>query len=134
MHEVKSQKSKIKTTTKNYKTDLKFRAFIFALTVIKFCDALNKDQITRILVDQLIRSTTSVGANIVEAKSSSSRKDFIRFYEISLKSSNETKYWLCLLRESKRGDLKEINNLLQETEELSNILASSLITLKGKRF
>jgi len=131
--EVKSQKSKFKTTSQNYKSDLKLRAFQFSLKVIRFCESLPKEQITRIIVDQLIRCVTSIGANIVEAKSSSSRRDFIRFYEIALKSANEAKYWLFLLRESERGDKERINELLREAEELSKILASSLITLKGKR-
>ncbi|MBM3283794.1 four helix bundle protein [Candidatus Gottesmanbacteria bacterium] len=134
MIEVKSQNAKVKSTTQNYKSDLKLRVVLYALEVINFCDRLEKNQINRILVDQLIRSSTSIGANIIEAKSSSSRKDFIKFYEFSLKSANEAKYWFYLLRESKRGDFKQINELLQETEEIAKILGSSIITLKGKRF
>jgi len=83
--------------------------------------------------DQLLRSATSVGANIVEAKSSSSRKDFIKFFEIALKSANETKYWLGLLRDATNADKKKIGNLLGEIEEISKILGSSLLTLKNKR-
>lgn len=64
---------------------------------------MNDIQINRIqysLPDQLLRSATLIGANIIEAKSGSSKKDFIRFYTIVLKSANETKYWLCLIRDT----------------------------------
>lgn len=72
---------------------------------------------------------------VVEGKSSSSKKEFIRYYEIALKSCNETKYWLCLLRDS---NLEEVDNvkvglILQEAIELGKILGSSLLTLKGKK-
>jgi len=56
------------------------------------------------VTDQLIRSATSIGANIIEGKSASSKKDFIRYYEIAFKSANETKYWLGLLRDALDGD------------------------------
>ena len=83
--------------------------------------------------DQLLRSATSIGANTVEAKSSSSRKDFIRFYEITLKSANETKYWLGLLRDATDTDKVEVGKLLGEVGELSNMLGASVLTLKNKR-
>ncbi|MDI6882911.1 MAG: four helix bundle protein [Patescibacteria group bacterium] len=69
---------------------------------------------------------------IVEAKSASSKRDFIRFYEIALKSANEIKYWLGLLRDATEIDKTKIENLLKEVNEISNILASSLLTMKGK--
>lgn len=84
--------------------------------------------------DQLLRAATSIGANIVEAQAASSRRDFARFYEIALKSANETKYWLCLLRDSAiLGDTSEVEELLEEAIEISRILGSSLLTLKGKK-
>jgi len=86
-----------------------------------------------VVSDQLIRSATSIGANIVESKSASSKRDFIKYYEIALKSANETKYWLGLLRDALDGDRNEINKLLKETSELANILAASLLTMKEKR-
>ncbi len=84
--------------------------------------------------DQLLRSATSIGANIVEAKSSSSKREFIKYYEIALKSSNATKYWLCLLRDSKIStEIEKVTILLNEAIEISNMLASALLTMKGKR-
>jgi four helix bundle protein len=82
---------------------------------------------------QLLRSGTSILANYIEANSASSRKDFINFFTYSLKSANESKVWICLLRDSDKGDKKEMEWLLKELIEISNIIASSIITLKGKR-
>jgi four helix bundle protein len=70
----------------------------------------------------------------VEAKSSSSRKDFIKFYEIALKSANETKYWLALLRDATEADKVKVQNLLNEVGEISKMLGASVLTLKNKKF
>lgn len=102
--------------------------------LIRTVSEFPRADVYRIIGDQLLRSGTSIGANIVEAKSSSSRKDFIRYFEISLKSCNETKYWLGLLRDSKLLEAKKIDKLLLQAISLGKILGSSLITLKGKRF
>jgi len=81
----------------------------------------------------LLRSSISIGVNIVEAKSSSSRRDFIKFYEIALKSANESKYWFGLLRDATEAKKEEITPLLNELEEISKMLGASLLTLKNKR-
>ncbi|HOX41934.1 MAG TPA: four helix bundle protein [bacterium] len=75
-----------------------------------------------------------MGANSVEAKASSSRKEYIKFFEIALKSANETIYWLMVIREvvSEPVEKAEIAELLQEIKEIASILGSSVITLKGK--
>ena len=88
-----------------------------------------------VIGDQLLRAATSIGANVVEATASSSKREFIRFYEIALKSANETKYWLCLLRDSdlEGVDKAEVERLLSEAIELSNMLASALLTMKNKK-
>ena len=87
----------------------------------------------QIISKQLLRSATSIGANIIEAQAGSSKKDFTNFFSHALKSANESKFWLGLLRDSKKGNQEEIEKLLQETIELSNILGSSILTLKGKK-
>jgi four helix bundle protein len=69
----------------------------------------------------------------MEAKSASSKRDFIKFYEISLKSANESKYWLGLLRDATDSDKKQIEILMDKTNSLSNILGASLLTMKNKR-
>ena len=75
----------------------------------------------------------SIGANVVEATNSSTRTEFKRYYEIALKSGNETKYWLCILRDGFEVDDEKIKELLKECDEITKILASSIITLKAKK-
>jgi len=124
----------VKTTTKNHKTDLKVRTYFFSIKVIKFLATLPDNKIYYIITTQLLRAVTSIGANIVEAKSSSSKKDFIKFYEIALKSANESKYWFGLLRDGFNLNENILNDFLKELNEISNMLAASIITLKNKKF
>lgn len=83
--------------------------------------------------DQLLRSGTSIGANLIEASASSSKRDFKRFHEIALKSANETKYWLELLKDSGKASKNAINPLFSEVSEISNMIASGIMKMKGKR-
>lgn len=127
---------KLKTTTQNSlskSSNLRFRAYNFSLEIIKFVASFPSIRVFWTISDQLLRSATSIGANIIEAKSSSSKRDFIRFYEIALKSANETKYWLYLLKDSGLIEEEKIQFLIRESEEIAKMLASSLLTLKGKR-
>ena len=127
------QKEKLKDSEQKSKLDMKRRAYDFALCIIKLVDSLPVGGSSNILGSQLIRSATSIGANIIEAQAASSRKDFKNFLSYALKSANETKFWLGLLRDSNKKPASEINPLLIEVKELANILASSLITLKNKK-
>jgi four helix bundle protein len=111
--------------------DVKKRTYDYALGIIKFLDSLDKDYVTQTIGKQLLRSATSVGANVIEAQASSSRKDFINFYNHSLKSANESKFWLGLLKDSGKSQADLIVPILNETNELANILAASIIKLKG---
>ncbi|MBU4369606.1 four helix bundle protein, partial [Patescibacteria group bacterium] len=94
---------------------------------------LPKDSVCNIMGKQLLRSGTSVLANYIEANSASSKKDFINYFTHSLKSANESKVWLALLRDTNKGDKDKLKWLLQELGEIANILASSILTLKGKK-
>ena len=115
------------------KSDLKYRAYQYSIKIVKFLDALPKDVSAEIITKQLLRSATSIGANLVEAKGASSKRDFTNFFTHSLKSANETLYWLGLLRDAKKINSAELEYLLNETKELANVLGSSILTLKGKR-
>lgn len=117
----------------NLKTDLRYRAYQFSLAIIKLTNNLPNSRNYWAINDQLLRAATSVGANLIEAKASSSRRDFIKFYEIALKSANETKYWLCLLRDSQLSAKEVIEPLVVEITEISRMIGSSLLTLKGKK-
>lgn len=101
--------------------------------MIKFLETLPEKHSYRILSDQLLRSATSIGANVVEAKSASSKRDFMHYYEIALKSANETTYWLSLLRDGLDVRGPEIEALAAETNELTRILAASLLTMKNRK-
>lgn len=117
-----------------FKIDLKKRAYIYALEIIKFIDTLDKKDFSiQIICRQLLRSATSIGANIIEAQAGSTKKDFTNFFSYALKSANESKFWLGLLRDAKKANQEKVNNLLKETNELANILGSSILTLKGKK-
>jgi four helix bundle protein len=116
-----------------FKEEFGARVYRFALDVIGFVDPLPAEQTSRIITDQLIRSTTSIGANVIEAQAASSRKDYTNFFTHALKSANECKFWLGLLRDSGRGDKQTINRLVKEATEIANILAASILTLKGRK-
>ena len=113
--------------------DVKQRTYLFALSVIRFLDGLPEDYVTRTIGQQLLRSATSIGANVIEAKSASSKRDFANFYTHALKSANESKFWLGLLKDSGKATDGKAGPLLNEVQELSNILASSILTMKGRR-
>jgi four helix bundle protein len=116
-----------------FKEEFKRRVYKFALDVIGFVDRLLTEQTSRIITDQLLRSTTSIGANVIEAQAASSRKDYTNFLTHALKSANECKFWLGLLRDSGRGDKEAVNRLLREATEIANILATSILTLRERK-
>lgn len=70
---------------------------------------------------------------MIEGQASSSKREFIKFYEIALKSANETKYWISLLKDSYSELKPTCEILLQEAIEITNMLGSSVLTLKGKK-
>ena len=115
-----------------FKNEFKRRLYQWVLRLVKFIDKLQKDSTSVVIGKQLLRSGTSILANYIEANSASSKKDFTNFFTHSLKSANESKVWLALLRDTQKGDIKELSWLLKELIEISNIFASSLLTLKGK--
>jgi len=85
------------------------------------------------IADQLIRSATSIGANIIEAKASSSKLDYLRFFQIALKSANETKYWLILVNESIPVLKNQANQLLKEVDEIAKIIGVGILTMKRRK-
>lgn len=128
-----NEKQKTQNYSQKPKTDLKQRAYLYSIKLVKFIDQLSKDLSSQIIAKQLIRSGTSIGANIIEAHGSHGRRDFANFFTHALKSANETKYWLGLLRDTQKASSKSVEILLEETIELANILAASLITIRGRK-
>ena len=116
-----------------FKNEFKKRLYNWVLRLVKFIDKLPKDSVCNVIGKQLLRSGTSILGNYIEANSASSKKDFINFFTYSLKSANESKIWLTLLRDTNKGDQEELKWLLEELIEIANILASSILTMKGKK-
>jgi len=116
-----------------FKEEFKQRIKLLMLNIIKFIDSMPKDSTCKIIGSQLLRSGTSIGANYFEARAASSKNDFTNFFNHSLKSANESKFWLEVLIESGKCDIQNAKSLLIETSEISNIFASSILTLKGKK-
>lgn len=123
----------MKNGNEKFKIEFKKRLYVWVLRLIKFIDKLPRDSVCLIMGKQLLRSGTSILANYIEATSASSKKDFINFFTHSLKSSNESKVWLCLLRDTDKGEPKELSWLLKELIEIANVIAAGILTLKGKR-
>ncbi|MBL7214056.1 MAG: four helix bundle protein [Phycisphaerae bacterium] len=116
-----------------FKNDFKKRLYAFTLRLIEFLDALPNDNVSRRIGDQLLRSGTSIIGNYVEGQSASSKKDFTNYFNTSLKSTNESKLWFALLRDSKRASREDVQWFLDELEEYSKIFGSSILTLKGRK-
>ena len=111
--------------------NIKHRCFYFSKEVVLFVRSCKYEHVFNSLFDQLVRSSTSIGANVVEGSSGSSKKDWIKFLIIALKSANETKYWLCLIRDTMQVSKEEINKLIIEAEEISKIIASIIVKSKS---
>lgn len=117
-----------------FKSEFKKRLYSLVLEIIEFVGNLNlRDPVCRVISDQLTRSGTSILSNYIEGQAASSRKEFTNFFNHSLKSSNESKVWVALLRDSERCDREEADKMLKELDEVSRILASSILTLKGRK-
>lgn len=100
----------------------------FALQIIKICNIIKKEKHETVLTNQLIRSGTSIGANIREAFYAHGKADFVSKLQIALKECSESEYWLELLIESGYYDDKSI---IEKCIELKKILISSINTAKG---
>ena len=112
--------------------DLEERTAKFGEEVINFCKTVRQDAITKPLVNQLVRSATSVGANYMEANGASSRKDFRNKIFICKKEANETKHWLRMLNAAASEKQDELRRLWKECQELSLIFQKNTTTLRDR--
>ena len=110
--------------------DLLDRTRRFALAAIKFCESLPKDETSRILARQLLRSGTSVGANYRAARRAKSKADFISKMGTVLEEADESAYWIELLSDAKKVSSTESASLHREANELVAIAVSSLNTAR----
>ena len=109
------------------------RTFAFAVRIVKLCQALDgKPGVSRVLARQLLRSGTSIGANVEEAQGGQSRADFLSKMSIAHKEARETLYWLRLIAESEVIQQAMLAPLTQECNELVAILTSIVKSTKGR--
>ncbi|MBR4307988.1 MAG: four helix bundle protein [Oscillospiraceae bacterium] len=106
------------------------KSFLFAVRVVKLCKYLQYDKKERIMSKQLLRSGTSIGANVVEAEQAQSRLDFVSKMSISLKESVETKYWLRLLNASGYLTEEEFRSIMIDCQEVERLLTAIIKTCK----
>lgn len=121
---------------KALKQEFKIRIYQYIIRLLKFLTKLPNEPVIREIKGQLTRSGTLIGANYFEAGGASSKKDYQNFFTYALKSVNESKFWLAILKDADlipKTLLPELEFLLKETKEIANIFASSIITMKGKR-
>jgi four helix bundle protein len=115
------------------KKDLPERSFLFAVNIVNLCKELQKNTgLSSVLIKQLLRSGTSVGANIEEGQSSQSEADFLSKYSISCKECRETQYWLRLIKVTEPS-CKDFEHIINEANELIAILTSIIKKLKEKK-
>jgi len=107
------------------------KSYAFALQIIQLYKCLTEKK-EFVLSKQILRSGTSIGANIHEAVASESKKDFIHKLGIALKESRETSYWLNLLNDSSYITNEEFNRLINSCDELIRILNSIILTTKER--
>ena len=106
------------------------KSFQFAVRIVKLCRYLQESKREFVLSKQLLRSGTSIGANVAEAQQAQSKADFISKLSISLKENTETKYWLRLLNAANYLSQREFQSMLSDCLELEKLLTSIINTAK----
>ena len=109
------------------------RTYKFALRIIKLVNALPQNKVGDVLGHQVLRSGTSVGANVEEAYAGSSKRDFTNKLSTSLKEARETHFWPRLIRDSGLFPTEQIEPLIQETLEIKLILGKAVTTSKKSK-
>lgn len=108
------------------------KSYAFALRIVKLYRFLCDEKKEFVLSKQIVRSGTSIGANVEEAIGGQSRKDFLSKISIAYKEARETHYWLRLLRDSGILDPKHAESVLEDCEELLNLSGSIIKTTKAR--
>ncbi len=106
------------------------RALAFAVELIKFCELLDSQR-KYVVAKQLLRSGTSIGANVFEAQHAESKADFVHKMKLAIKEANETLYWLLICEKSVSYPQDE-SSLRIKVEELMRIISRIIITSKGR--
>ena len=104
----------------------------FAKDIVFLCRKLKQNGVESVLINQLLRCGTSVGANVHEAQYAQGTRDFISKFEIALKECNESEYWIELLYDTNSLTKADFNDFHGKCIELRRMLVSSVTTLKSK--
>ena len=102
----------------------------FAVDIIGLCESLRERRKATAILNQLLRSGTSIGANIHEANYASSKADFINKFQIALKECYETDYWLEIFHDSRMISDEEYSNMFSQCSKLRKLLIASITTAK----
>lgn len=115
--------------------DIRERSFEYALRAVNLYQFLQeeKDQADWIIDKQYLRSATSIGAKIEEAKSEESRADFIHKYSIAKKEARESLYWLCILNKSEIVSSQRLLHLMNETKEIIAVITTIFVKVKKNK-
>ena len=113
-----------------YQKDIRDCTLEFAISIVKLSAELKKNKIDFDVIDQIRRSGTSVGANVKEAKSSSSKKELIRYYSIALRSANETDYWFEIITKGYEYKSELLINSWQELKQIEKVISVIIMKLK----
>ena len=108
------------------------KSFRFAVQIVEYIRRQQKDHVNLVLTRQLLRSGTSIGANVEEALGGHSSKDFVAKLAIAAKEARETGYWLRLIRETQLHNQQELAGLLEECDGLLRMLSSIILTTRRK--
>jgi len=119
------------TEFQNNKYDLEDRTAKFGEQVIRFCKNLQQDSINKSIINQIVRSSTSIGANYMEANGASSKKDFKNKIFICKKETQETKHWLRMIANCVPERKEEIREIWKECQELTLIFQKITSSLKN---
>ena len=111
-------------------SNIENKSFLFSVRIVKLARYLQEEKKEYILSKQLIRSGTSIGANIVESQQAQSRADFISKLSIALKEASETNYWLRLLNATDYLSESEFTSIIADCRELEKILTSIIKTAR----
>ena len=120
------------TSNGKEKNVVKDKSYTFALQVIKAYKVLSQEKREFILSKQMLRSGTAIGALIKEAEHGQSRADFINKMNVALKETNETEYWLMLLKDSDYIEENTFSSLISECRELLRLLISIVKSSKAQ--
>ena len=106
------------------------KSYRFTIRIVKLFKHFSKEKNAMVLSNQILKSGTSIGANLEEAVGAQSRKDFLSKIYISYKETRETYYWIRLLRDTDYLTKNEANSLIKDCEELLKLLGKSISTIK----